>query len=118
MSMDPVPTPAAIPAPGVILAVVGTDEAGLPSLAGLTSPSLTCDDAAGVFAFTGNSDQLGATLIPNAGVEGTAVITFTAGTTLADGSAGPQVNAVYVAAVVAGNAVSVTIEATNILPPA
>lgn len=118
MTPAPSPVPAEIPALGVTLAVVGQDSNGMPSINGLTEVALTCDDPNGVFSFVSNPDQLGATLIPVAGIQGTATITFTAGTTLADGNAGAAISAIYVAAVTPGNAVSVILEATNITAPA
>ena len=117
MTVAPVPVPAEIPSLGVSLAVVGHDANGLSSLAGIINATIVCDDPSAVFAFVASPDQLSGTLIPVAGVAGQATVTFSAGTTNADGSAGADVSAVYVAAVTPGNAVSVILEATDLTAP-
>ena len=116
---DVAPTagPNEIPSLGVSLAVTGVDANGLASLAGLTSPSLVIDDPTPVFTFTPDPSQLSATLVPIAGAEGQATVTFSAGTTNADGTPGAPVSATYLAAVTPGNAVSVTLVATDIQAP-
>lgn len=116
----PGPVPNEIPPLGVLITAAPLDANGVATTQGVNSPSFVLNDVSVVFTLTPSSDGLSATLVPNAGIEGSATVTWNAadpnGNPLLDPSTGAA--PVYLAAVSPGNAVSATLSATPIEAPA
>ena len=104
--------PNEVPTLGDKLTVEGKDANGNSSLIGLTAPAWSIADTGNVFAFVAAADGSSATIIPNSGVVGTAVVTYTT-----TDSTGATLTATWDAEVLPGPAVSVSISATPIPAP-
>lgn len=112
----PAVTPSSIPPAGSRLTAKPIDANGLPTTAGVNGAAWVVSDPAGAVAQSPSADGLSVDLVPNAGIVGDVSAVWNA--TDANGNAildpGTGAAPAYSGAVVPGNAVSATVEVTDI----